>query len=199
MANNDDSDSEQDYAATSETNHLDRGSALLTRKQREYLLGMSDIEPKSAEERAIRNRLRKRLYNTLLDLEVLNGELEGRDLEKVFEEPDLFNSIGHIFALFFDGVARASVHNHPSEGYERPSDSVLEMYAGFVESGITNLYVQRGFDVEDISVSIELELGTNVGDIKNKELNSLSLDERILLFQSGDISREEFEKSLSDG
>jgi len=173
-----------------------RESALLTPKQREYLIGESDIEPKSAEERAIRNRMRERLHVSLLDLELLSVSLEERDIKSVFEKGEIFNHISPTFGLIFDGLARASKYNHPSSDFERPNDEVLDMYANFVEGGLESLYRSRGFSVEDVSVSIDLTLGPTADEIEKKQLNTLSTDELTLLLQRGEITREEFTDTI---
>jgi len=60
-------------------NSRDRG--ILNERQREYLRGDSDIEPKSATERKIRQSIRQQLRDAILDFPVLLEHMEKRDLE----------------------------------------------------------------------------------------------------------------------
>lgn len=56
-----------------------RDSGLLSAKQREYLLGESEIEEKSAAERRMRQRIRDRIRNAILDFEIVGNELRNDD------------------------------------------------------------------------------------------------------------------------
>lgn len=63
--------------------NVDRPRGLLTPTDREYLLGGSDIEEKSQQERNRRAAIRERLYHGLLDFVLLNY-MENRDRASVF-------------------------------------------------------------------------------------------------------------------
>lgn len=63
---------------------------VLSRVDREYLVGESDIEEKSQAERNVRARIRERVRNALLDFRYLAdpGLFEDRDLEQILERKD---------------------------------------------------------------------------------------------------------------
>lgn len=58
----------------------DRDRGILTRRERSYLLGESDIEPKSQRERDIRRDIRERIWNGVLDIALIYDHVERRDL-----------------------------------------------------------------------------------------------------------------------
>lgn len=61
----------------------DRGPGLLTTKQREYLLGQTEIESGTPGDRAIRSRIRHRVYQGLLDMSLVINYLDSDDRERV--------------------------------------------------------------------------------------------------------------------
>lgn len=61
----------------------DRG--ILNERERQYLRGEMDIEPKSANERAIRSSIRQHLRDSVLDFNLIFDELEERDASQLFE------------------------------------------------------------------------------------------------------------------
>jgi hypothetical protein len=70
------------------------GPGLLSSDQREYLIGNSDIEPQTANERNIRARIRKRLRNAILDFRVVRTAHSPKpsgdgDLSKVNKDQNL--------------------------------------------------------------------------------------------------------------
>lgn len=69
----------------SQKTDTDRGAGVLTRKQREYLLGRKDFE-NSQSERDMRYKIRERIKNGLLDFKILARELEERDREQIFKD-----------------------------------------------------------------------------------------------------------------
>lgn len=65
----------------------DRPRGIFSTADREYLLGESDIKPKTQAERNRRARIRERLTQSLLDF-ALVSEIEMRDRRRVFERQD---------------------------------------------------------------------------------------------------------------
>lgn len=58
---------------------------IVNKRGREYLAGLSSVDPKSPDERAIRQAIRQNLKNAILDFSVLYQYLEDRDRQMVFE------------------------------------------------------------------------------------------------------------------
>lgn len=61
---------------------------LFNNRQRRYLLGESDIEPKSNTERMMRGRIRDRVRQAVRDFTILDKNLERRDWEQIFDLGD---------------------------------------------------------------------------------------------------------------
>lgn len=61
----------------------DRDPGLLTTKQREYLLGQTDIESGTPGDRAIRSRIRRRVYQGLLDMSLVVDHLDSDDRDQI--------------------------------------------------------------------------------------------------------------------
>lgn len=83
MENDDSADGSPDSLAFS----ADRGRGILTPSDREFLLGRkTDYTEHSKKQK--RNRIRRRLRNSLLDFTILFEHLEDRDRETVFNPED---------------------------------------------------------------------------------------------------------------
>jgi hypothetical protein len=164
-------------------------SALLTVKQREYLRGESEIEEKSAQERSVRSRIRKRLIQTISDLSLLQTTLEPRDVEKAFDTFDLFNWVSDALALIFDGLARASTR--PS-GTNADDEETIEMFEHFVEGSMERLYISRGVEVDNVEVTIDITFGRNIEEIADRDLVDIPFDDLTLLLESGKIGHKEY-------
>lgn len=63
-----------------------RERGILNERERQYLRGETDIEPKSADERAIRSSIRQHLRDSILDFVLVFEELEERDAAQLFEQ-----------------------------------------------------------------------------------------------------------------
>ena len=66
----------------------DRERGFLSKRDREYLLGKSDIEPKSAHERNVRRAIRERVRSAFLDFTLVMDELRDDDRELIFDQED---------------------------------------------------------------------------------------------------------------
>jgi hypothetical protein len=88
------------------TDEIERKRGIITPKDREFLLGESDIEPNSQSERNKRFRIRERMANALRDFQYLR-QLEQGDLNQIvsqFDEDELDELIEDIawFVAYFD-------------------------------------------------------------------------------------------------
>ena len=118
-----------------ETNDPTRPRGLLNERERRYLLGVADIEPKSQTERDIRATIRTRLRHAIYDLSLLFARLEGRDLDQVFnprgdEGTALRTAIEDTLGFFY----RATIDFHPPfpylarEGIQRAEETHFDRY-----------------------------------------------------------------------
>jgi|APHM01.1.fsa_nt_gi hypothetical protein len=180
-------------------------SALLSSSQRAYLASGEDsgIDEKSARERTVRSRIRKRLRRSIFDLGLLHATAESRDIRKAFDNGEIFNSTTSAIALIFDGLARAagSSSDMSSSGEESTAEHVdrksIRMFEEYVEGGVEALYLQRGIELEDINVSIDIDLGREIDEIYAEELSQLDVDELTMLLQTGRITQEEYLSELT--
>lgn len=170
-------------------------SALLTPGQRDYLLGNSDIDAGSANERATRARIRDRLTQGVGDLAILQANLESRDVEQAFDPID-FNDIEPALALILDGVSRVSKYQHGTSEGQLPDDEVKDMFAAFYAGALKSMYVKRGIEVKNITVDIDIKLGSNLTDISKDNLSEMSSKRLIQLLETGEIDRYEFIEAL---
>lgn len=108
---------------------LSRERGILTKSDREFLTGDSDIEPESHSERKSRERIRNRTKNALLDMWLLFEELEQRDLEQIFmpendARSDSLAATSRALAFIFDGVGAHRLMQ-PSKPHKDPSEESL--------------------------------------------------------------------------
>ncbi|WP_436931967.1 hypothetical protein [Halosimplex halobium] len=172
-------------------------SALLTENQRKYLTGESDIEAKSAQERAIRARIRNRLYQSVLDLGLLQQHLEHRDLAKAFEDPNgtlisatIHDNIDSALGILLEGVIENRGEDIESVGQ---TEEILE---DVLEEALTIMYLSRGQSVDQVHVSLDVDLGESLDEMAQEDLEQLRPEELRQLAITGRISFEKYEKIL---
>lgn len=170
-------------------------SALLTPGQRDYLQGESDIEPSSANERAVRNRIRNRLRQSISDLSIINEHLEPRDLEQAFDLVDLMEFSAPI-ALLLDIHSRVKLDQVDESKGAVPNDEAIDGFEAIYAGALRDLYIKRGHAVEEISVDIGVKLGDDFDEIDETELSQLPNRQIIQLFEAGEIDRYEFITAL---
>lgn len=172
-------------------------SALLTENQRKYLIGDAEIEEKSSQERAIRARIRDRLYQSIADLGLLHEHLEHRDVAKGFEDPNgvfisasVRDNIDSALALLFEGA----IENRGGDiEYVGPTQETLEELIG---DALKRMYISKGKSVDDVSVTVEVELGEPLDQIEERELEQLRTEQLRQLALSGRITFEKYEEIL---
>lgn len=172
-------------------------SALLTENQRKYLTGESDIEAKSAQERAIRARIRNRLYQSVLDLGLLQQHLEHRDSAKAFEDPSgtlisatIHDNIDSALGLLLEGAIENRGGDIESVGQ---TEEILE---DVLEEALTIVYLSRGQSVDQVRVSLDVDLGESLDEIAQEDLEQLRPEELRQLAITGRISFEKYEEIL---
>ncbi|OIB55738.1 hypothetical protein [Natrialba sp. SSL1] len=172
-------------------------SALLTKNQRKYLNGKSDIEKKSAQERAVRARIRNRLYQSIVDLGLLHQHLEHRDLAKAVEDPNgvpisasIHDNIDAALALLLDGAIENRGGNIK---YVGQTEETLEK---ILEKALTTMYLSHGQSVEQVNVDLNVNIGESLDEIAEKELEQLQPEELRQLAITGHIPFEKYEEIL---
>lgn len=95
-----------------------RPRGILNERERCYLLGQADIEPRSQTERDIRATMRTRVRHTIYDFALLFTHLENRDIEQVFDSRaddvgEFRTGIEETLGFFY----RATINFHPPFQY----------------------------------------------------------------------------------
>jgi hypothetical protein len=163
----------------------DRG--VLTPADRAYLRG--DRTPSSVQaERNVRNRIRTRVHDALLDFAVLVEGLEDRDLDLVFastlddgDDTDAFDALVSTVAFLYRGVDRTSMD---FETVLREGVNLAEAAddrAATVSLDVTN----HDLDVDHLTAKLE------AGE-------SLSLTEIAYLYESTAVGRDELAAYFDD-
>jgi hypothetical protein len=84
----------------------ERERGILSKRDRAYLLGYSDIESGSARERNVRRDIRERTRNAILDFSLLLEELEDKDREQIFSSNNaerFDNGLANAISFFYLG------------------------------------------------------------------------------------------------
>ena len=167
---------------------------ILTEKQRQYLLGDSDIESGSQHERTIRSRIRERTGNILQDIEILSIGLEDRDIDQISSQITDDNSIS------WDPYSRMGtivgfllrIHEGLEMYYERDNidSEKFEERMEHVMSGAIQYALQKeGYHA---GVSCEVNIDAKSVDELDNDINSLSEEKLFSLYMSEQISHDEY-------
>ncbi len=164
----------------------DRGNALLSKKQREFLAGETEFGPMDSPGRTTRTRLRKRIQNGLQDFEFLANPdlLDNSDLELLFDDEDLssdlWDSLIEMIAFVYRAQPRA-IESLVEEGLTR---------------GVARNAPEFGVDEVSIQINKQRRLLISARD-KMESGEALFGNEVIALLQSGDIEAEEVANYVS--
>jgi|AntDeeMinimDraft_5_1070356.scaffolds.fasta_scaffold00080_17 hypothetical protein len=165
----------------------ERDRGVLTAADRAYLRG--DTTPGSVQsERNTRSRIRTRVYDALLDYEILVEGLEDRDLDLVFETyvadsdgTDAFDALVSAVAFLYRGVDRTDLD----------FETVLREGVNLAEAA------------DDRAATVSLDVTNhdlNVDHLREKleAGDSLSLTEIAYLYESTDVARDELAEYFED-
>jgi hypothetical protein len=191
--------------------------AVLTKKQRDYLLGASNIEEKSPRERAVRARIRERVNRSLYDLALLHGTIEGRDIERAFDPVEVMNEIEYdpdtgeatpiteishqsvySLATMFDGFSRAVVDDDRVPFVEDMDDEILfDTLEQWIELAITIMYQKQGEGVAEIDTSIDIRFEPTIEELTKRLPDEITIPQYERLLQAGEITQDEFYSFVS--
>jgi hypothetical protein len=112
-----------------------RPRGILNERERRYLLGQADIEPRSQTERDIRATIRTRLRHALFDFALLFDHMADRDISQVFDpraedSGAMRTAIENTIGFFY----RATIDYHPpfhylaKEGIQRAEQQHFDRY-----------------------------------------------------------------------
>jgi hypothetical protein len=141
----------------------ERPRGILTKRERKYLLGESDIDPNSPSERSVRQSIRRHLIHTMLDFPLIYREMSDRDLNTVFtttagatddQRPPVQATAADLIALLYraygseyrlerlvkDGIEREAAERgepvHARVSIDLFPDEVAEIKQRFDEQGV---------------------------------------------------------------
>lgn len=159
-------DSETEYAITADfPNELpdDRDRGILSERDRKFLRGDSDVEPKSDRERKVREDIRGRIFHGMVDFSLIFRCLEERDREQIFDFSDrtekeawaLQNGMMYALALLYE-----QSHRDGAPEFEY----LFRVAVGAVEQGGGTIT----FEPPEISVNIDTSGVVDLGSIGEK-------------------------------
>lgn len=104
-------------------------TALLSRREQRYLRDGGHIEPNSANERAIRSSIRRKLVYLFYDLNIIVGNIEDRDVvqvqEKIRDDADTaYDAINQFAKRFLEDAITAQRTNRII--IDTPDDELAE-------------------------------------------------------------------------
>jgi hypothetical protein len=140
---------------------VERDSAVLTKNQREYLLGETELETGSAGDRAMRSRIRRRTYNAILDFTLLIRHLPAPDREKIavdFASEDW----GDFYQGVIDMISFVYVLLDSESRFEKAIQRAVingEVVRGVVEDALqigvkVNIIHSAGADMADVAAQL---------------------------------------------
>lgn len=167
---------------------LDRPRGILSKTDREYLVGEREYEHRQSELNRQQD-IRKRVENGLQDFELLARYLDRAQRQKIFDEVDE-DKIDHYVTSFISFIYR---------GTERDTEWLEDVIVRGVFDGITS--DENGplmGDIKSISVDIDIEYEPNVDAVyeKFKQENGgpLTPEEIGLLVRHGKVSPEDLKE-----
>lgn len=167
----------------------DRPRGILNKRERRYLRGESDIEPKSSEERAIRQAIRKHLQHALLDFQLIRRFLDERDRDQLVPDSSLRDGDTLQESALRGGLTSMLAFAFQLEDHEAE-------FAESLEYGIKWAVQESGWQAE-VDVDIDLRRTERLDDIHERvhEEGGSALstsDDLVALALTGRIGREEF-------
>lgn len=162
----------------------DRPRGILTRRERGYYLGQSDIERETQAERSLRQSVREHLTHAILDFSILYQELEDRDLDAIMSA-----TVG----VDGDRVPTRHVENSAP-------DLVALLYRHFGQEHAIEQVIADGIARElrsegltgRVDVDVDIHDVERISDLAQQDLTEVSDSELEQLRLAGEITREEY-------
>lgn len=166
----------------------ERPRGILTKEDREYLVGEKDLSDQA--ERDTRYRIRERVKNAVWDFHLLTTFHEQRDRERVFEafadRPTFIRDIiSYIFLGFLD-------HN-PDR------DEALAKFKQLLSDAISQVLEDRDYLIDNVNVEISVEARQPDIDelIQKVEDRSAEIQEIVFLSQHSDDLTQSQERTVT--
>lgn len=166
----------------------ERPRGVLNKRERQYLLGETDIEPKSPEERSIRQDIREHIKHGLVDFQLLRRSLEERDREQIIPENSLHSDRLRPESSLRGGLTSMLAFAFQLEAHEAE-------FAESLEHAIEWAVLESGWKAEvdvDINLQRTVRLDEIDGRVEAEGSDAVSQDDLMALLLSGRIDFEEF-------
>lgn len=142
----------------------ERPRGILTEDDRKYLMDKTDIQPKSQTERDTRRRIRKRIFNAILDFYIIDIFLERRDLDEVFGTRRTGEDI--------DSITREGIHALVSFLYYAAAkdEQTLENWikAGLRHTALREAGIHGDFKEPSVQLEITPPVTANLEELSEK-------------------------------
>lgn len=180
----------------------DRERGFLSKRDRRYLQGESDIEPKSAQERNVRRDIRERTRNAFVDFTLLEDTLREDDREQIFDrgdDIDEFNDgLADAIAFIFEGVSERPTSSgktvYPESEYVGRGDFPSMEFLPLLYDGLYRGYMEFNIYLEGIELTTKAtslpKMQTTERKLRSGE--TLPPEYAALLLQSERIDPERF-------
>ena len=190
-----------------ESDHT-RERGFLSHRDRDYLRGESDIEPRTGHERNVRRDIRRRVQNTFLDFSLVLDELRADDWEQIFDSEDgptaafdegLADTIAFIFAGVSEEFApRTTVY--PVSEHRGTGDYQSMEFLPILYRGLYRGYLEHDILLKAIELETEAVRLPGMKTIERKLKQGETLDPKVAarLIESGRIDSERVNQLLYD-
>lgn len=170
----------------------------LTETQREYLAGRHE-PPTNNADRQIRSKIRDRTKKALEDLHRVALGFDKTDIDQIlFDNKDWFEWEAWEKAQDVDTEEQRHLENMVglmTLFYSATLDKEPPLLELITEHAIRGVHEDQFEVVENVNVSIEVELGDHVEQIDTDEPGELSTKEARMAHRAGRISDEEWEEN----
>jgi hypothetical protein len=178
---------------TAEKDDLSRDRGVLTKADREYLTGQSDIETGSHGERRARERIRNRTKNALMDFGLMFEHLEDRDIEQIFMPENNAQSANQAemlaLAFFLDGIG---IQAHMGPGKMNTSTTKR-----IFETAVERVGKKRGYLVNDADFEIDADKIPHKSLFRDlEEGKELSTDALRFLLETDEVDTEKVQETI---
>lgn len=164
----------------------DRPRGILSPADREYLKHPEEYSDQAAYER--RQAIVTRVHEAFHDFPLLVSRLEEERRREAFGDRDLenkdhtINVLSSAFAFLYLGITDTV----------GPEELAKDAFEDLIGDGVRNAYLQRGVSVDDVTVTIEVDTGPTIEELKEEE--NPDTETLFQLFRAGEVSLEEMEE-----
>ncbi len=166
----------------------ERPRGILSPADRKYLKNPDEYSDQAAYER--RQSIVTRVHEAFHDFPVLVSRLEEERRREAFEDRDLdhkdhtLNVLSSAFAFLYLGITDTV----------EPEELAKDAFEDSIADGVQRAYLQRGISVDGVTVTIEVDTGPTIEELKDEE--NPDPETLFQLFQAGEMSIEELRERV---